>query len=190
MKSLINWLLAIVILVSINMQAQIKKFDPNAAKIVTPKKNVTIMRPDLTFDIQSPNLINEAKGFEHVEGVVGSIKVLINLGVQNIGLVDSRPCQVVARLLYQGPRTSFEINHGVQNDGYNSSVVSRPMELQAVKKGETVIRLNNFTFNQIPEEAWGKRVKVQLEILYNPSNGEISTQNNISSKVVEFDLIK
>ncbi len=156
--------------------------------LLNPNKAVVRALPDLTFDL-IPVLVGSGEGFDRLSGTANSIRIPINFIVKNIGLASSKPCKVYAHLTYQRQRTRAEIEQGTAADAWLGFVISEPAALQAIINGKDVLEKQNFTFSNIPEDAWGKRIRLSLKIEYGILNGEQSVKNN-QSDFVEFTLTR
>jgi hypothetical protein len=156
---------------------------------ITPNNGGAKILPDLAFDL-IPALSSGGNAYEAVAGIPDRIKIPLRFIVKNIGNATSKSCKVQLYIRYQGIRTFTEIEHGnVPEGSYNRMAISEPMELQAIEKGKDVLRNHAFVFTRFPEEAWGKRVKIEAEIINPGVNSEITKSNN-SSTPFEFDLVK
>jgi hypothetical protein len=178
----------IIIVVVITSNALAQKLKTSSEASIKPVNSEAIL-PDLTFDL-IPGLSGGGKAYEPVPGMPKRIKIPVRFIVKNIGNANSKPCKVLLLIRYQGIRTFAEIEHGNVSEGsYNRLVTSEPMQLQAIEKGKDVLKNHAFVFATFPEEAWGKRIKIEAEIINPGLNSEISKSNN-SSTPFEFDLVK
>lgn len=153
--------------------------------VLNPNKAVVRVLPDLIFDL-IPVIIGGGQGLGSASS---SINIPINFIVKNIGLASSKPCKVYAHLTYQRPRTRVEIEQGTAADAWLGFVISEPVALQAIINGKDALEKQNFVFTNIPEDAWGKRIRLSLKIEYGILNGEQSVKNN-QSDFVEFTLTR
>lgn len=169
------------------LNANAQKDKVKSEVIGSPNKSVSRALPDLTFELV-PVLVGAGNGFEKLSGTTNNINIPVNFIVKNIGLANSKPCKVYAHLTYQRPRTRVEIEQGTAAEAWLGFVISEPVALQAIIYGKDVLEKQNFVFRNIPEEAWGKRIRLTLKIEYGILNGEQSAKNN-QSDFVEFTLL-
>ena len=155
--------------------------------LVLPKDNVALVKPDLMFP-PVPMLLGNGK-FVPVEGLKGWAKIVVSFEVKNAGFSKSKPAKVLLQLLYQRPRTFKEVEQNIGPDEWLGYEISAPMPLQAIDPGKKVMRIQNFTFAKIPDEVWGKNIRLVLEIVYPEPSGELSTENN-KAQVIEMKMEK
>ena len=152
-----------------------------------PNNKAARVLPDLNI-LLVPQLRNGGSEavYQPVAGVPGRIKIPVNIIIKNVGFATSKPCKVFLYADYQRNRTSSEIDRGVAEGAFNEAAVSEPMLLEALPQGKEIGRKHAFTFNQFPNLAPGKKVRLTALIIYLPINGELSNDNNKSR---EFEVI-
>lgn len=183
MKKLLSIVLLMISFISFANAQKGKKDDV----FNNPNNKASRVLPDLNI-LLVPQLRNGGSEavYQPVSGVAGRIKIPVNIIIKNIGFATSKTCKVFLYADYQRNRTSSEIERGVPDGAFNEAVASEPMLLEALEQGKEIGRKHAFTFNNFPNLAPGKKVRLSALIIHAPANGELRNDNNKSR---EFEVI-
>lgn len=175
--SILIWLLTFWLF---SANAQKGKVQPGV--MANPNSAVSRALPDLTFDL-IPVILAGGEPLERVLGTKATVKMDINFIVKNIGVVNSKPTKVYATYSFLGTqRVGTEIVETMRH--FNSAELPVP----AIQNGKDELLKLTFYFQNTPEQAFGKDVKVSLTIVTTGagSQPELSLKNNKSEEVTIY----
>ena len=177
-----NIVAIIALVTSIVLSANAQKGKVQNGVMANPNSAVVKALPDLTFDL-IPVILGGGEPLERVLGTKASVKMDINFIVKNIGVINSKPTKVYATYSFLGTqRVGTEIVETMRH--FNSAELPIP----AIQNGKDELLKLTFYFQNTPEQAFGKDIKVSLTIVTTgpSSQPELSLKNNKSEEVTIY----
>lgn len=147
----------------------------NTQVVVPQKAAIKPALPDLTFDLM-PVIEYDGSNHKLKTDAHGQLTLKLSFIVKNIGFANSASAQIYAEYFFNSSENRTTI----------VSVQSSHIEIPAIEKGkDKLIEQRAFTFTTIPEQAFGKELKLRLKIVANGagSQKEYSFQNNTSAEI-------
>ncbi|MDN3588954.1 hypothetical protein QWY86_19915 [Pedobacter aquatilis] len=181
-----NIVITIALVTSMVLSANAQKGKIQTGVMANPNSAVVKALPDLTFDL-IPVVLAGGDPLERVLGTKATVKMDINFIVKNIGVVNSKPTKVYATYSFLGTqRVGTEMVQTMRH--FNSAELPIP----AIKSRKDELFKLTFYFENTPEQAFGKDIKVGLTIVTTGagSQPELSLKNNQSEEVTIYKSVQ